>query len=71
MGSLFEIRVQGLMDDRWAEWFDGLRITPQPDGTTVLYGPVVDQAALQGLLRRIADLGMTLLSVNAVARETP
>jgi len=66
MSSVFAIRLQDHLDDRWAEWFDGMTITPQPDGTTILSGPVADQAALQGLLRRIADLGMTLLSVNAV-----
>jgi hypothetical protein len=71
MTSVFEIRLQGLLDDRWAEWFDGLRIIPQPDGTTVLSGPVADQAALQGLLRRIADLGMTLLSVNTLEPGAP
>ena len=65
MDSLFEIRLQGHLDDRWEEWFDGMRITLQPDGTTVLSGPLPDQAALQGLLRRIADLGLTLLAVNA------
>lgn len=66
MSPVFAIRLQDHLDDRWAEWFDGMTITPQPDGTTILSGPVADQAALQGLLRRIADLGMTLLSVNAV-----
>jgi len=66
MNSVFAIRLQDHLDDRWAEWFDGMTITPQGDGTTILSGPVADQAALQGLLRRIADLGMTLLSVNAV-----
>jgi len=71
MGSVFEIRLQGHLDDRWAEWFDGMRFILQPDGTTVLSGPVADQAALQGLLRRIADLGMTLLSVNAVGPGAP
>jgi len=71
MTSVFEIRLLGLLDDRWAEWFDGLRIIPQPDGTTVLSGPVADQAALQGLLRRIADLGMTLLSVNTLEPGAP
>jgi len=71
MTSVFQIRLQGLLDDRWAEWFDGLRIIPQPDGTTVLSGPVADQAALQGLLRRIADLGMTLLSVNTLEPGAP
>jgi hypothetical protein len=71
MNSVFEIRLQGHLDDRWAEWFDGMTIIPQPDGTTLLSGPVADQAALQGLLRRIADLGMTLLSVNALEPGAP
>lgn len=71
MGSLFEIRLQGHLDDRWAEWFDGMTIIRQPHGTTLLSGPVTDQAALQGLLRRIADLGMTLLSVNALGPGAP
>lgn len=71
MDSLFEIRLQGHLDDRWAEWFDGMTIILQAEGTTVLSGPVADQAALQGLLRRIADLGMTLLSVNAVGPGAP
>ena len=71
MNSVFEIRLQGHLDDRWAEWFDGMTIIPQPDGTTLLSGPVVDQAALQGLLRRVADLGMTLLSVNALEPGAP
>jgi len=71
MNSVFEIRLQGHLDDRWAEWFDGMTIIPQPDGTTILSGPVTDQAGLQGLLRRIADLGMTLLSVNALEPGAP
>ena len=69
--SVFEIRLQGHMDDRWAEWFHGMTIIRDPEGTTRLSGPVADQAALQGLLRRIADLGMTLLSVNAVGPRAP
>jgi len=71
MNSVFEIRLQGHLDDRWAEWFDGMTIIPQPDGTTLLSGSVADQAALQGLLRRVADLGMTLLSVNALEPGAP
>jgi len=71
MDSLFEIRLQGHLDDRWAEWFDRMTIITQPDGTTILTGPVADQAALQGLLRRIADLGLTLLSVNALEPGAP
>jgi hypothetical protein len=69
--SVFEIRMQGHLDDQWAEWFDGMTIITQPDGTTILTGPVADQAALQGLLRRIADLGMTLLSVNPGSLAAP
>jgi hypothetical protein len=71
MDSVFEIRLKEDLDDRWAEWFDEMTIVRQPDGTTVLSGPVADQAALQGLLRRVADLGMTLLSVNAIAPGEP
>ena len=71
MSSVFAIRLQDHLDDRWAEWFDGMTITPQGDGTTILSGPVADQAALQGLLRRIADLGMTLLSVNTLEPGAP
>jgi len=63
--------MQGHLDDQWAEWFDGMTIITQPDGTTILTGPVADQAALQGLLRRIADLGMTLLSVNPGSLAAP
>ncbi len=66
MNPTFEIRLQGHLDDRWAEWLDGMAMSLQADGSTVLYGPVADQAALQGLLRRIGDLGLTLLSVNVV-----
>jgi hypothetical protein len=64
----YEIRIKGHLDARWADRFDGLRFTHESDGTTVLSGPVVDQAALHGLLRRVRDLGMPLLSV---VRLTP
>ena len=59
----YEIRLKGHIADRWAEWFEGLTITLEEDGTTLLTGPVVDQAALHGLLKRVRDLGITLLSV--------
>jgi hypothetical protein len=59
----YEIRLKGHLDDRWAEWFEGLTITLEEDGTTLLTGPVVDQAALHGLLKRVRDLGIPLLSV--------
>jgi hypothetical protein len=62
----YEIRLQGHLDARWAAWFDGLALTHERDGTTVLRGPVVDQAALHGLLSRVRDLGLPLVSVTRV-----
>jgi hypothetical protein len=62
----YEIRIKGHLDKRWADWFDGLAITLEANGETVLTGPVVDQAALHGLLRKIRDLGLPLLSVIRV-----
>ena len=63
-GDWYEIRVQGRLDDRWAAWFDGLDLTRTDDGTTVLRGPVADQAALHGLLHKLRDLGVPLHSVT-------
>jgi hypothetical protein len=65
----YEIRIKGHLDARWADRFDGLRFAYESDGTTTLSGPVADQAALHGLLRRVRDLGMPLLSVVQV--ESP
>jgi hypothetical protein len=62
--GLCEIRLKGHMDDRWADWFGGATITLEDTGTTLLTCPVIDQAALHGLLKKIRDLGMPLLSVN-------
>jgi hypothetical protein len=62
----YEIRVQGRLTARWASRFDGLTFTPGPDGTTVIAGPVADQAALHGLLRTLGDLGLPLLAVTEV-----
>ncbi len=62
----YEIRIRGHLDDRWTGWFDGLTITMKEDGDTLITGPVVDQAALHSLLRKVRDLGMPLLSVNRV-----
>jgi hypothetical protein len=71
----YEIRIEGHLDTRWAAWFDGLAVTHEADGTTVLHGPVVDQAALHGLLQKVRDLGLPLVSVIHVApashRSTP
>ncbi len=61
--GLVEIRIKGHLADRWADWFGGLTITLEDSGDTLLTGPVVDQAALFGLLRKVRDLGMPLLSV--------
>jgi hypothetical protein len=65
----YEIRLKGHLDDRWAEWFEGLTITLEDNGDTLLTGPVVDQAALHGLLKRVRDLGITLVSVNFVIQD--
>ncbi len=64
--GLYEIRIKGRLDNRWAAWFDGLAITHEDNGETRLIGPVVDQAALHGLLKRVRDIGIPLLSVNRV-----
>ncbi|HBO34120.1 MAG TPA: hypothetical protein DD636_05195 [Anaerolineaceae bacterium] len=64
--GLYEIRIKGHLDDWWSDWFDGLTITLEEDGNTLLTGPVVDQAALHGLLKKVRDLGMPLLSINFV-----
>ena len=62
--ALYEIRVRGILDESWSDWLDGLSITPADDGNTVLAGPIRDQCALHGLLVKIRDLGLPLLSVE-------
>jgi hypothetical protein len=67
----YEIRVDGHLDTRRAAWFDGLSITAEADGTTVLRGSVVDQAALHGLLQKLRDVGIPLLSLTPADAPTP
>jgi hypothetical protein len=67
--GIYQIRIKGHLGFEWAEWFDGLAITPEEDGDTLLSGPVADQAALHGLLRKVRDLGAPLISVNRVGAE--
>ena len=62
----YEMRIRGHLDDRWAAWFEGLSITLEDNGDTLVTGPVVDQAALHGLLRKVRDVGMPLISVIRV-----
>ncbi len=62
----YEIRLTGHLDARWSAWFDGLTLTRETDGTTLLEGPVVDQAALHGLLQKVRDTGLPLVSVTPV-----
>jgi hypothetical protein len=63
---IYQIRIKGQLNPQWADWFGGLTITLEKDGESLLTGPVVDQAALYGLLKKIRDLGMPLVSLNRV-----
>jgi len=67
----YEIRIKGHLDSRWAAWFDGLSLTNERDGTTVISGPVFDQAALHGLLQKVRDVGLPLVSVTSVNPDQP
>jgi hypothetical protein len=62
----YEIYLQGHLDIRWAAWFDGMTLTHESGGTTRIHGPVVDQAALFGLLQRVRDAGLSLISVTRI-----
>lgn len=62
----YEIRLSGHLDRRWAAWFDGLTLSHENDGTTAIRGPVTDQAALHGLLQKVRDLGLPLVSVALI-----
>ena len=67
----YEIRVKGHLDARWSAWFDGMSLTNESDGTTSLHGPVIDQAALHGLLHRLRDTGLPLISVTRLDPDQP
>jgi len=62
--TIYQIRIKGHLSQQWTDWFVGLTITLEENGDTLLTGPVVDQPALHGLLKRVRDLGMPLLTVN-------
>ncbi len=64
--AIYQIRIKGHLGAQWADWFEGLNITLEDQGETCLSGPVVDQAALHGLLKKVRDLGLPLISVNRV-----
>ena len=67
----YEIRLTGHLDAHWAAWFDGLIVSQETDGTTVISGPIADQAALHGVLQRVRDLGLPLVSVIRVEPDEP
>lgn len=64
--NVYEIRLKGHLEPRWVKWFDGLAITLEENGTTLLRGQIADQAALHGLLKKVRDVGLPLLSINSV-----
>lgn len=63
---VYQIRIEGHLGCQWTDWFGGMTITPEDDGDTLLSGPVIDQAALYSLLKKVRDLGMSLVSVMRV-----
>lgn len=69
MGNTYEIRLKETLDDCWARRFDDWTLSPDSDGSTLLVGPLRDQAALHGLLGQVRDLGLALLAVNCVEPE--
>ncbi len=68
-GSMYEIRIKGHLSEQWSQWFDGLTILNFENGEGILLGKIMDQAALQGILTRIGDLNLTLISVNPITAE--
>ena len=68
---IYEIRIKGVLDEQWSDWLGGLTIIPHAGGETLLTGPVRDQAALHGLMIKIRDMGLPLLSINCVEADPP
>jgi len=66
---IYQIRIKGQLDSQWTDWFGGLTITLEEDGDMLLTGPVVDQAALHGLLKKVRDLGLPLISVSPIEAD--
>ena len=71
MTTYYRIQLRGLVDQTWSAWFDNLTISHEPDGTTTLEGPLVDQAALYGVIDRARDLGLMLLAVTHIESQLP
>ncbi len=69
--AIYRIRVKGHLASRWERWFEPMAIVPQPDGDTLLTGPLADQAALHGILKRIRDLGLPLIAIERFASGAP
>lgn len=68
---LYQIRITGSLCEQWCDWFQGFSVVPTGDGDTLLTGPVADQAALYGLLSKVRDLGIPLISVNRIDNDVP
>ena len=69
--TVYQIRIKGHLDDKWSDWFDDLRISREPNGDSLLTGPIVDQCALYGLLKKVHNLALPLISVNPVDTCAP
>ena len=63
---VYQFKIKGSLDSQWSDWFDSLTITTDDEGNTLLTGPVIDDAALYGLIKKVRDLGMTLISFNQI-----
>ena len=70
VGKIYEIKIKGHLNASWADWFEELTFTHENDGTTTLTGKIIDQAALHGMLKKLRDLGLPLLSVNCIDHKT-